>query len=220
MMRQDNNFKKTILILCSCFILSGCGKGTYHRSYIGAYFLTPSIKLSITQKENAIKCEFGFNPEKKVVYCSLFENTEEYDKICEINQDMNFKEYKYVWDYPRSIYPDISSILITSDLDLDSAHPAGMPLNDLFYIIFCSYHEFIDRGYQGHSHYSEGTRHYLKVSEVQPDLLSIINAKRGIFFYFDKKGEKELINTTHNLTFSLTYVDGTTMSNSIEYTFQ
>ncbi len=217
-MHQDNNCKKIILTLCSCFILSGCGKGTYHRSYIGAYFLTPSIELSIYKEENAIKCEFGFNPKKKVVYCSLFENTEEYDKICEINQDMNFKKYKYVWNYPRSIYPDISSILITSNLDLDSAHPAGTPLNDLFYIMFFSYHEFIDRGYDSPS-YGGGSRHYLKVSEVQPDLLSIIDAS-GIYFDFNSKSAKNIINTTHNLTFSLTYVDGTTMSNSIEYTFQ
>jgi hypothetical protein len=218
MMHQDNNFKKTILTLCACFILSGCSKGTYHRSYIGAYFLTPSIELSIYIEENAIKCEFGFNPEKKVVYCSLFENTEEYDKICEINQDMNFKKYKYVWNYPRSIYPDISSILITSDLDLDSAHPAGTPLNDLFYTTFFSYHEFIDRGYDSQS-YGGGKRHHLKVSEVRPDLLSIIDAS-GIYFDFNSKSAKNIINTTHNLTFSLTYVDGTTMSNSIEYTFQ
>ncbi len=217
-MHQDNNFKKIIFTLCSCFILSGCGNGTYHRSYIGAYFLTPSVELSIYEKENAIKCEFGFNPEKKVVYCSLFENTEEYDKICEINQDMNFKKYRYVWNYPRSIYPDISSILITSDLDLDSAHPAGTPLNDLFYMMFFSYHEFIDQGYGSQSH-SGGTRHYLKVSEVQPDLLSIIDAS-GIYFDFNSKSAKNIINTIHNLTFSLTYIDGTTMSNSIEYTFQ
>ncbi len=214
-MRQDNNFKKTILILCSCFILSGCDKGTYHRSYVGAYFISPCIELSLYKPENAIKCEFGFNPEKKVTFCSLFKNTEEYDKICEINQDMGFKEYKYLWAYPRSIYPDISSILITSNSDLDSAHPSGTPLNDLFYTMFFSYRDYIDRGYTGNNR----SRYYQKLNKLQSDWLSIIDSSTGIYFYFDSKRAKEVINTTHNITVSLTFVDGTTMSDSIEYTF-
>ncbi len=217
-MRQDKNFIIKTLLILSISALSSCSKGTYHRSYVGAYYLSPSIKLSVYY-DNTIICKFSYNTEYDINYCSLFKNTEEYDKICEINQDINFKEYKYAWDYPISVYPDINSILITSDLDLDSAHPSGTSINNLFYTMFYSYHEFIDHGYKGHSHYSQGTKHYLKVSEVQSDLLSIINAQ-GFFFYVDSKYAEEFINTTHNITVTLTYIDGTTVSDSIAYTFQ
>ncbi len=214
------NYLPILLILCFCFILSSCGKGTYFRSFIGAYYLTPSIKLSIYKDDNAIKCEFGFNPEKKVVFCSLFENTEEYDKVCEINHDMNYKRYLYFAPgYPYSIYPDISSIYITSDNDLDSAHPAGTLLNDVFDIIFCSYREFIDQNYSLSSH-GKATRYHLKSDKIQPEWLSVIDATHGIYFDFDKKSTKEITTSTHNLTFSFTYTDGTVMSDSIEYTFQ
>ncbi len=145
-----------------------------------------------------------------------------YDEICERNGDMTYNrtisiiEGNIMFAMQDSFYPDLSSIVLTSNRAFDAEHPAGTPLNEYVTVDEVdSVYEYVASGYDDNV-WTWGLRKSYKMSELTADDLRMLMGGTIGVFSFDVQPEKPGL---HTLTFTCTTVDGDVYTASLDYNF-
>jgi hypothetical protein len=216
----------SVLMLFSCSQkLVGGGEDVFTRSYVMEYYKPTGIKLSVRQYSNTKNyLIFYFSPSSYVGGYTDEAGTKErelYDALCEKNGDMTFNRKVFISDVsrpPAYMSTNMVSIDVVSNADFDEQHPAGTSLADIISLYGDTAKPYIDSGYTEY----KGLNYYpirKILSEITPDDLILFGDGRftSVYLHFDSQ---PTLSKEH--TFTLTVIDdeGTTMSDSIEKTFE
>ena len=220
MKRGKLGFLSAFLLL---LFLSSCETGgdVYCRSFVNGYIYAPN-KIEVASYYGGEGIAFDIYGSKRVDMFSTGEDLTLYDIICKENNDMTYNNNirQIIDGAPRNVsyYPNFASINIVSDMDFDAEHPAGTSLNDVMWIAFRSYYDYIASNYTSKVPYSanEGEREYFKkLEELSSDELRLLcHNTLGCAF---RKYPDEL--KEHTITFTITDVNGNSISCSFVYDF-
>lgn len=209
--------KKGLFVMCVMLALvlamsGGCTKyHRYHcRSYIQEYVKIDGIETKIEFEKIVV----GVIWEYSVNMFSTGGAKLQYDNLCMQNNDMGYnREYEFFYDKTpeiRSIYPDIVDVEIMSNIDFDSAHPAGTSLKDCVDFSAKTYKEFIDNNYPSNDPCKTTT----PLNELKEKDLQLLAPYFSLSF--NRKPER---NKSHGLTITVTDKDGKSYTSYLEYRF-
>ncbi len=219
----------SFLVMAVCLLvgISGCilSKDYYARSFILEYAVLERSKIIAYHSydcDGTIKLGIDGSVTSWVSCFSEGKDKELYDEICEKNGDITYNrnvslmDGKFPYDIRDSFYPDLSSIVLTSNKDFDAEHPAGTPLNEYVTAdLEDSVYEYVASGYDDNVRYS-GMSIPCKMSELTEDNLKMLLGGMIGVFSFDVQPEKPGFQT---LTFTCTTVDGDVYTASLDYNF-
>lgn len=141
---------KLLFILVAMTALAGCDRTYYYKvdSYIQVYYEIDRLRVDDMVYGHDFRiCAGG---DDYVSFKSTGEQKKEYERQCEKNGDTGYnREIDLIADqYDVACgYPDMTSIVVTSDKDFDAEHPAGASLNDCVTVTYESAYGYIRSGY-------------------------------------------------------------------------
>jgi len=139
---------KHILSLISLsLLLFGCEKyaSYYVNSYVEDYVDPEYLVLDTLSYGNYFKLAISAQNARQ--YCNIVKNKDIYNYYCSIHHDDSY-HHKILYPTRMNAYSryDYSAVNVTSTIDWDSAHPAGMSLNDIVHFISVSPYKYILSG--------------------------------------------------------------------------
>ena len=200
-----------LLFLCSC----ETGGRVYCRSFINSYIVSDQRIDVYHISDNCIL--FTIKGSRVDIF-STGDDQALYDRICKENNDMTYNGYTtlIIDGFPLNVsyYPNFASINIVSDMDFDAEHPAGTSLNDLLFVNYSSYYDYIASNYT--LNYPDGRKGYIKmINDIETNDLKLL-ASRGNNLSFTKYPD---VLNKHTLTITFTDVNGNSISCSFVYDF-
>lgn len=186
---MTNRANKFLLLLAGLLLLGSCNKVThvYSDSYIMYYAIHEGISLRPdgAQLARQYGVYVGFKGLAKFVsYDSKGEDKIIFDELCKKHNDLSYCREVAFFNGAggeRAIYPNYTSVTITSNSNYDEEHPAGTPLNDIMGCEYESSYLYIIGGYADESLLGTKIKPLL---EVTPEDLML----RGrLVFFFTKK---------------------------------
>jgi hypothetical protein len=145
-------------------------------------------------------------PFKSVSYDSKGEDKIIYDDLCKKHNDLSYcREVTFYNGVggAGALYPNYTSVLITSNSNYDEEHPAGTPLNDIIICEYCSSYLYVLGGYADESLLDVKTKPLLEVTDDDLALLGLLN------FFFTQNPDT---SGRHDITVSVTTDDGRTFT--------
>lgn len=200
---------KLLLLLTGLLLLGSCNKVThvYSDSYIMDYSIHNNIELMYGER---VKGEYWLylSPlePKHLSYDSKGKDKIIYDDLCKKHNDLSFcREVTFYNGVggAGALYPNYTSVLITSNSNYDEEHPAGTPLSDIIICEYCSSYLYVLGGYADESLLDVKTKPLLEVTADDLALLGLLN------FFFTKNPDTF---GRHDITVSVTTDDGRTFT--------
>jgi len=209
---------KFLLLLAILMPVGACDKvaEVYTDSFVMNYSIHDGIELMPlsppTTAQYGVKLKLK-EPIKRVGHNSTGADKLLYDQLREKHMDMSYSRKVLLYDGAGgagAIYPDYTSIKVTSDTDYDTTHPAGTALNDIINCQYQSSYLFVIGAYADESLLKAKTK---TLSEVTADDLTM-HANLNLFFKKDPAapGPK-------NISVSVTTDDGRTFTATCVLTF-
>ena len=138
-----------------CFDLTRADRSSYVQEY-SYYSRVPDI-LTRSYKWNQSLFVFEVSYDPRSPYYSMFdtgEGRERFDELCVLHHDDKYPCSRKYWNETDILSqrlimsPDLKTIDLFADKDFDKDHPAGTSLADCVDLMFTSYQDYVDSGYE------------------------------------------------------------------------
>lgn len=166
------NLKLLLSLVYITITTAGCHcppvEYTFCNTFIVQYTYFQNIRLESTsaadRKGILVKPHINLSLEKRTYFYTCWgggESYEGYKDLCQKHGDTFYRPHKIptaMGDPTNAyLYCDFIEVLITSDSDYDSSHPAGQSLNDIIHFVAFSPNKFIRSGYKDKFDYRTAT---------------------------------------------------------------
>lgn len=144
-----------VCVATGCFDLTRADRSSYVQEY-SYYSRVPEI-LTRSYKWNQSLFVFEVSYDPRSPYYSMFdtgEGRERFDELCALHGDDKYPCSQKYWGWEsmmtpiRVLSPDLKTIDLFADKDFDKDHPAGTSLADCVDLMFTSYQDYVDSGYE------------------------------------------------------------------------
>ena len=205
-----------VAVAVAALVMVGCwaGKDYFSRSYIHQYILYDDIYVRRSNLNTKYIDLYG-KISKRVDFTSEGNDKIEYENICKANGDTSYNSYIHTPSGGPTImteHPHFAKINVYSNKDFDTAHPAGVALNDVMNIIYRSPQEYIKSGYTADSTLYFDT--VKRLSELGEEDLKMNT--QNLFLTFIKDPD---VISTHTLTFECINAIGERFTTTYNYDF-
>lgn len=216
---MTSNANKFLLLLAGLLLIGACNKATevYTDSFVMNYSIHDGIELAYELEpgtaQHGLKLRLK-EPVKHVGYNSEGADKQLYDNLREKHNDISFSRRVLLYNGvggAGAMYPDYTSITVTSDSNFDNAHPAGTSLNDLIDCKYQSSYLYVVGGYADESLLEIKTK---ALADVVPNDLTML---ARLNLYFTKNPAK--LDNPHDISVSVTTDDGRTFTASYTMNF-